>query len=71
MTETTTNDLTEMDLKKAKIKAYGAEYRAANPEKIKARSAKYYEANAEKVKAYQAAYRAAKKAEATTNREKK
>ena len=71
MAETTTNDLTEMDLKKAKIKAYGAEYYEANREKIK----KYYEANKVRVKEYQAAnrekinarrrvYRAAKTAKA-------
>ena len=53
MAETTTNDLTEMDLKKAKIKAYGAEYYEANREKIK----KYYEANKVRVKEYQAANR--------------
>ena len=33
--KTTINDLTEMDLKKEKIKAYGAKYYAANSEKIR------------------------------------
>ena len=56
----------EMDLKKAKTKAYRAAYFAANPEKVKASSAKYYVENSEKIKAYQAAYRAAKKAKAAT-----
>ena len=42
MTETTTNDLTEMDLKKAKLKAYKAKYRATNSEKIKAYKAEYW-----------------------------
>jgi len=57
--KTTINELTKIDFKKKKIKAYGAKYRATNPEKIKARRIEYYEANSEEIKAKAAKYRAA------------
>ena len=59
----------EMDLKKAKTKAYRAVYFAANPEKEKTYSAKYYAANREEINARKRASRAAKKAEKWTTHE--